>query len=163
MLADDYDRIESYINNLHPQNHPDLYQTIEKIIRCALPLWNITLSSWPPGPKRIPFDTVKYGEVPEEALPANPEQNETQDQFEERRLRVELQLKEDALIFPEPTSEVPGELRITQDLQEQFSNTGLQVIVKLANIHLTAEKPCYEGETWHVEGLLVCPCQGCLS
>ena len=28
----------------------------------------------------------------------------------------------------------------------------LQVIVKLANIHLTPEKPNYEGGSWHVEG-----------
>ena len=30
----------------------------------------------------------------------------------------------------------------------------LQVIVKLANIHLTPDKPSYDGGSWHVEGLL---------
>lgn len=30
----------------------------------------------------------------------------------------------------------------------------LQVIVKLANIHLTPEKPTYDGGSWHVEGQL---------
>ena len=30
----------------------------------------------------------------------------------------------------------------------------LQIIVKLANIHLTPEKPRYEGGSWHVEGQL---------
>ena len=30
----------------------------------------------------------------------------------------------------------------------------LQIIVKLANIHLTPEKPGYEGGSWHVEGQL---------
>uniref|UniRef100_A0A914DJ23 DUF4246 domain-containing protein n=1 Tax=Acrobeloides nanus TaxID=290746 RepID=A0A914DJ23_9BILA len=30
----------------------------------------------------------------------------------------------------------------------------LQVIVKLANIHLTPEKPSYPGGVWHVEGML---------
>ncbi|KAL1405611.1 hypothetical protein Q8F55_009250 [Vanrija albida] len=29
----------------------------------------------------------------------------------------------------------------------------LQVVVKLANIHLTPEKPTYDGGSWHVEGL----------
>ena len=37
-------RITSYINNLHPQRHRDLYSIIEKIITCAIPLWNTTLS-----------------------------------------------------------------------------------------------------------------------
>ena len=31
---------------------------------------------------------------------------------------------------------------------------GLQVVYKLANIHLTPEKPSYSGVTWHVEGTM---------
>jgi hypothetical protein len=41
------------------------------------------------------------------------------------------------------------------DLKKYFGNEGLQIIVKLANIHLTPEKPEYDGGTWHVEGQLV--------
>ena len=41
------------------------------------------------------------------------------------------------------------------DLKREFAGKGLQVIVKLANIHLTPEKPIYGGGTWHVEGQLV--------
>ena len=42
------------------------------------------------------------------------------------------------------------------DLKREFGERGLQIIVKLANIHLTPEKPRYGGGTWHVEGQLVC-------
>lgn len=38
------------------------------------------------------------------------------------------------------------------DLRKEHGK--LQVIVKLANIHLTPEKPSYGGGTWHVEGQL---------
>jgi hypothetical protein len=41
------------------------------------------------------------------------------------------------------------------DLKREFGERGLQIIVKLANIHLTPEKPHYTGGTWHVEGQLV--------
>lgn len=41
------------------------------------------------------------------------------------------------------------------DLIRDYAKRGLQVIVKLANIHLTPEKPEYAGGTWHVEGQLV--------
>jgi hypothetical protein len=41
------------------------------------------------------------------------------------------------------------------DLKREFGETGLQVIVKLANIYLTSDKPRYGGGTWHVEGQLV--------
>ena len=47
----------------------------------------------------------------------------------------------------------------TLDLREVYGKHGrpLQIIVKLANIELTPEKPKYEGGTWHVEGTLVRP------
>jgi hypothetical protein len=41
------------------------------------------------------------------------------------------------------------------DLKRDYTHRGLQVIVKLANIQLTPERPEYEGGTWHVEGQLV--------
>ena len=37
------------------------------------------------------------------------------------------------------------------DLREDFGR--LQIIIKLANIHLTPEKPEYEGGSWHIEGM----------
>ena len=41
--------------------------------------------------------------------------------------------------------------RMDVGLREDFPE-GLQVIFKLANIHLTPEKPTYDGGSWHVEG-----------
>jgi Protein of unknown function (DUF4246) len=43
------------------------------------------------------------------------------------------------------------------DLKRDYARRGLQIIVKLANIELTPEKPKYEGGTWHIEGQLVRP------
>ena len=40
-----------------------------------------------------------------------------------------------------------------RDISRDFPD-GLQVIFKLANIHLTPEKPRYDGSAWHVEGAL---------
>jgi len=40
-------------------------------------------------------------------------------------------------------------------LRDDYADKGLQVIVKLANIQLTPEKPNYDGGTWHVEGQIV--------
>lgn len=39
-------------------------------------------------------------------------------------------------------------------LEEQFHDAGLQVIVKLASIELSPEKPDYQGGNWHVEGMM---------
>jgi hypothetical protein len=39
-------------------------------------------------------------------------------------------------------------------LQDTFRAKGLQVIVKLASIELSPEKPSYTGGSWHLEGML---------
>lgn len=33
-------RFTSYINNLHPTKFPEIYKTIEKLVKTALPLWD---------------------------------------------------------------------------------------------------------------------------
>jgi len=37
------------------------------------------------------------------------------------------------------------------DLEKDFRDRGLQVIVKLASVELTPEKPEYSGGNWHLE------------
>lgn len=44
--------------------------------------------------------------------------------------------------------------RYDVSLQDKFRDSGLQVIVKLASIELTPEKPEYAGGSWHLEGML---------
>ena len=56
---------------------------------------------------------------------------------------------------PEPGPREPR-TRVAKDqdaagFQRAFSGKNLQVIVKLANIHLTPEKPTYDGDSWHIE------------
>ncbi|KPM45199.1 hypothetical protein AK830_g1423 [Neonectria ditissima] len=62
-------------------------------------------------------------------------------------------------VAPEPSTEPQLKIR-AEDVKSGFthgfrSETGphrLQVIVKLANIHLSPDKPTYRGGSWHVEG-----------
>lgn len=62
-------------------------------------------------------------------------------------------------MLPEPGEFDPQKYvePIPFQLKEKFASLGrpLQVIVKLANIELTPEKPDYEGGSWHIEGKLV--------
>ncbi|KAG5635662.1 hypothetical protein H0H81_010498 [Sphagnurus paluster] len=52
----------------------------------------------------------------------------------------------------EPLVESDADVGRVVDLAKEYNDIGVQVIVKLANIHLTPEKPTYEGGAWHVEG-----------
>ncbi|TFK36203.1 hypothetical protein BDQ12DRAFT_725248 [Crucibulum laeve] len=168
-------RITSYINNLHPQAHKPLYSAVEQIIARAIPLWNATLTPLKTpnsSCERIPFSTVDYDPDPENAPETEgPQQRPDEDEDDYWERREEWITSTRRVVMPEPSPFVPpheheatkkyfepetGELKPESgvDLRKEYSDKGLQVIVKLANIQLTPEEPEYEGGSWHVEGQL---------
>lgn len=146
-------RITSYINNLHPQKHSDLYSIVEKVIDKTIPLWNRTL-----GPviehqfnPRIVYSlefATDPDDIPEEDKPQKLP-NETEDEYWQRiwdweeSVRVAQQPEPEGFEDPQPP---------TLDIHTEFAHRGLQIIVKFANIELSPEKPTYNGGAWHVEG-----------
>ncbi|KAG4439283.1 hypothetical protein IFR05_005216 [Cadophora sp. M221] len=153
-------RITSYINNLHPEKHKDLYAIVESVITRAIPLWNMTLTPL----RKIQFTSwrIKYElefnpdpeDVAEEDQPQQ-EEGESEDDFWDRHEEWERATRKAVLPEPEPELFIPKEAQEkVVNLVEDYAHRGLQVIVKLANIELTPESPEYEGGTWHVEGQL---------
>ncbi|KAG6865926.1 hypothetical protein C0991_010427 [Blastosporella zonata] len=184
-LSDDGNsvKIVSYINNLHPEKHKDLYAVIEKIIGHTIPLWNLSLTPLKayrcPSWNRIILDRCCYDPDPEYGPETDgPQQGESEDEDDFYERREQWYRDTRRLVLPEPGPfkrpgfkkgpdsrrednnrpvyelEGKGELKpeYSVDIFRDFASSGLQVIVKLANIHLTVEKPVYEGGTWHVEG-----------
>jgi hypothetical protein len=147
-------RIASYINNLHPKKHQPLYEVIEKILTQTIPLWNTTLTLVQDKHQRIPYYGVDYDEHPE----PEPKQSDGEEWSEEFGERYHEWEKTRPIRRPEPDEFTPHviEPEGQVNLREDFAEKGLQVIVKLANIELTPEKPEYDGGSWHVEGQLVC-------
>lgn len=156
-------QIDSYINNLHPRDHADLYEVIEKIITKAVPFWNIVYQSVGyVGPLatrlRINCSDVSY-ECPdglEEDMPDDSDGYEDEYYAYLERYRI--------YNLPEP-GEFGAPVITADDVEKKFTFLNLkddndnavkkfQVIVKLANIHLTPEKPEYKGGSWHIEGQL---------
>jgi hypothetical protein len=184
LAADSSAKITSYINNLHPAEHKALYGTLERIVAATVPLWEDTLNGfgdrrrfnldrtgdhdyiYPPGLKyRIPGR-----EGPRSLVDPVTEEFEdgTQDDFDDGRewryANEFYQWKRNnrILTYREPREYIPqAELpkhegkssRSPVSLRDSFP-AGLQVIFKLANIHLTPEDPSYAGGSWHVEGSL---------
>jgi hypothetical protein len=105
------------------------------------------------GYERIPFTKVEYeddGSTEPEGL-----EDETDDEYEER---LSAWYESRKIIKPEP-----GEFKVVGEedkpnFVEDFAEGKIQVIVKLANIELTPERPEYEGGSWHIEGQLVRGC-----
>lgn len=152
-------KITSYINNLQPRKYKELYEVLEQVISRAIPMWNATLDSterWRREP-RINLDTVPWLDPEGERKPG---EDETEDEGWE--LDAEWIREHRTLIPPEPK---PYSVRQNWtkplhldtnpvDLRKDFADHGLQIIVKLANIHLTPQKPEYDGGSWHIEGQL---------
>lgn len=169
-------KITSYINNLPPKEHKPLYKAIEAIIARTLPMWDATLASTASDHRRnmkwrIDIDKAEYTES--EGVRPKQEDEDQLDEDEIYELDEEWRRANRILTMPEPGSysdrspyqhPVLGEGRKfhrSEDappekfgLRRLFEKEGLQVIVKLANIHLSPSKPNYEGGTWHVEGQL---------
>ncbi|KAB8207087.1 hypothetical protein BDV34DRAFT_234414 [Aspergillus parasiticus] len=129
--------IVSYINNLHPQQNARLYHVIEKIIAQVIPLWSTTLTCVGYNYWRIPYNGVEH-------------EGSGDDSSEGEQSRPVKTIK-----VPEPGKFSPPMWNSSKfNLHDEFRYTGLQIIVKLANIELTPQKPEYQGGSWHVKGQL---------
>ncbi|GAA5848984.1 hypothetical protein JCM8547_006404 [Rhodosporidiobolus lusitaniae] len=119
--------ISSYINNLHPDDYATFYPVLASIFERFVPLFERVLSELQLAPPhKIPIDW------------------ETANSWYGNQ-KWPLQVPEpDKYVMPEETTKGP-----------LFSLKGrkLQVIVKIALIHLTPDKPDYKGGVWHVEGM----------
>lgn len=134
----------SYINNLHPKQHSDLYPVLAKMFEHSLPLFERVLtflkSSLQPKIDLTHFDIYDESTAPKRFFGEN--QTDFDDQYEEwyeTRPFNPIPIPD----YNEPPAVPPVVLR----------NCRLQVIVKIQEIHLTPDKPTYEGGVWHVEGM----------
>ncbi|KAF9449677.1 hypothetical protein P691DRAFT_812021 [Macrolepiota fuliginosa MF-IS2] len=158
-ISGDTPKIISYINNLHPQKHGDLYDILEGIIQRVIPLWNKTLTplrKFDFG-QRIVMDDVDYGDFEEVQEREGPQRDFDDSDFDEdvfydREWQWISEHKRRFLVRPEPGTFYPPTPQDPIDLKKDYEHRGLQIIIKLANIHLTPEKPEYNGGSWHVEG-----------
>ena len=133
-------RRRGYINNIHPIKHASLCATISHIVQQFVPMFERVLSdAASPAPKRVvDVDVFEwYSHIPEKNY-----DEEGYEEWKENRWPL----------IPEPPSFTPTteEGRIGVNLRGR----SLRIIVKLANIVLTPDKPSYPGGSWHVEGMM---------
>ncbi|KAK0528765.1 hypothetical protein OC835_004551 [Tilletia horrida] len=152
-------RALSYINNLHPdptQPSGQLYDVIENVLAAFVPMFEATLSEAMTGMKgarkefrdghRQPF-WVEYSWDPPnmEDVCSDSDSDEGYGRY---CTDVDAQWRETREWVPIPVLKYQPERIVPITIKGRT----LQVIVKMATIHLTPEKPVYEGGSWHVEG-----------
>ncbi|KAK3901763.1 hypothetical protein C8A05DRAFT_16086 [Staphylotrichum tortipilum] len=192
--ADGTVRFTSYINNLHPKKHPEIYRLVEQLVDRALPAWQRVLSSRPvteegetqcrfglpptvddddqenvweamneeelaaqeaeDGPIQYDVDYLEYLDDDQVEAEMDDDEEGMGDEGPKQARKIKrLKWREirDA-ILPEPEEFKPFAFTVGDALRARFKDTGLQVIVKMASIELTPEKPDFPVGGWHIEG-----------
>jgi len=134
----------SYINNLHPEHHRELYSTLAEMFSQTLPLFEGVLNflKLPRTPK---IDLTYHQMYDESGEPEESEEgtdNEYYNRYDEwyqNRPLIPISTPD----YVEPAAITPVALRECR----------LQVIVKIQEICLTPDNPVYDGGVWHVEGM----------
>ncbi|KAG9123252.1 hypothetical protein FRC07_015187 [Ceratobasidium sp. 392] len=146
-----------YINNLHPITHSGLHKTIERIVAVYVPLFQHVLADlllankeWV-TPARV-NNQYSYNEEYAPRPYSTPIPQNT-----EAEAAMEAAMEAWYAARPIILSGVKGsyEKGSLEKRIQTFKLAGrtVQIITKLANIHLTPENPVYPGGTWHVEGM----------
>ncbi|PVH94503.1 hypothetical protein DM02DRAFT_676153 [Periconia macrospinosa] len=167
-------KFTSYINNLHPNKRSEVYRTIEKLVEAALPAWDQCLAfahgyENKEGAGRL-TPRIPPPENPDDENPENWDPNNAEavkdvpvdwetvgwwHQFDPK-YDDEMEEKWKYLrkpVIPEPEFEDVDYAPLEgKRLVEKHRDSGLQVIVKMASIELTPEKPEFPLGGWHVEG-----------
>jgi hypothetical protein len=169
--------IATYINNLHPVKHRDIYTLIEEAFNCIVPQWNATLTPLKDmlhSRARIEYHKAEYHSVPKEVADQEPQKRprEAQSEFDERMYQWRMEnyraIQPDVGEFlpwavppwmmDKVPEDLPAPIRIERgvDLNRDYKERGLQVITRMLGIDLTPEDPYFETD-WHVEGTMVSP------
>ena len=147
-----------YINNIHPIRHRELYSVIPEVLQYAVPMFERVLSDLlrPLLPMRVASSAGHSSSSEEGTIDCIWEydgyceaESEDEDAFNDD---PEGWYTRQEFSTPDARKEYRGDLEIIGD-QVSLKGRTLQVIVRLANIVLTPERPEYPGGRWHVEGM----------
>ncbi|EGF77130.1 hypothetical protein BATDEDRAFT_3893, partial [Batrachochytrium dendrobatidis JAM81] len=132
---DDSVTINSYINNLNPIWHRDMYKCIAKIFKCFVPMFESLFRTMDPMFKYIDIYNGTKGYKPSS-------------QSDHDDIRPNTQVTRPVYV---PTLPEHFESKYESAKPVSLRGRNLQVIVKLTNIQLTPSKPKYDEGNWHIE------------
>ncbi|MFF6805631.1 DUF4246 family protein [Streptomyces sp. NPDC012616] len=156
-ISDDGDvAFRSYVNNVHPETHRELAAVLPDLFARLRPLFeNVLTDLRHPRPPRIDVDP--YGWY--DSQPEYPDRSSYSDDTSYAEARRAWEEAQDAW-WENRRPVVPDAPAFTalespdESARVDLRGRRLQVIVKLATIHLTPDKPAYPGGSWHVEGMM---------
>lgn len=156
-ISDDGDAtFRSYVNNVHPETHRELASVLPDLFARLRPLLeNVLTDLRHPRPLRIKVDPFGWYD-------SEPEYPNKSSYSDHAAYTDALSAWDDAYenwrenrrpAIPDAPAFTPPELP-DESARVDLRGRRLQVIVKLATIHLTPDKPEYSGGSWHIEGMM---------
>ncbi|MFF5447813.1 DUF4246 domain-containing protein [Streptomyces sp. NPDC012888] len=149
-------RFLSYVNNVHPEEHRELAAVLPDLFARMRPLLeNVLTDLRHPRPPRIEADPHGWYGSP----PPYPQKSAYDDDAAHRAALRDWRhahgewYDNRSLAVPDAPEFTPPEPLAESD-RVDLRGRRLQVIVKLATVHLTPDDPEYAGGSWHVEGML---------
>ncbi|KAJ7352340.1 hypothetical protein DFH08DRAFT_84719 [Mycena albidolilacea] len=151
-----------YINNIFSKHHAALVPAIERVMECAVLLWERVLSALrdEPVPERVASaegvsaeDESGISCIWIDGIPSAENTEEELEQAHDYDAWLRRRTIRGPLALPDAPPKYDNALSRNLSASESLLDSTIQVIVKLANIVLTPEKPDYPGGTWHVEGM----------
>jgi hypothetical protein len=140
----------SYVNNLHPVAHGELASVLPVLFGRMLPLYeNVLTDLRNPRPARIKAGANSWY-VDEPVLAPD---NDDDDALRAWQAAWADWRQNRSPVPPDAPAFTPP-AQLGDSARVDLRGRRLQVIVKLATIHLTPDKPAYPGGTWHVEGMM---------
>ncbi|QRV79803.1 filamentous muscle protein titin-animal, related protein [Ceratobasidium sp. AG-Ba] len=142
----------SYINNVHPDECRELHIALEDLIGTFIPLFERVLTDLIPRHQKKQGRTINTYRYDSEYAPM-PRYDDYGD-LEEHENAYYAWYNRRPIEPPEVANGgyIFGSLE-RREMRYSLAGRTVQVIVKLANIHLTPENSTYAGGTWHVEGM----------
>ncbi|OAJ43936.1 hypothetical protein BDEG_27248 [Batrachochytrium dendrobatidis JEL423] len=128
--------INSYINNLNPIWHRDMYKCIAKIFKCFVPMFESLFRTMDPMFKYIDLRNGTKG-------------YESSSQSDHDDMEPDTRVIRPVYV---PTLPEHFQSKYESAMPVSLRGCNLQVIVKLTNIQLTPSKPKYDEGNWHIEG-----------
>lgn len=130
--------VSSYINSVHPTHHRGLYHVTQDLIETCIPLFDRTLIHLKaPGYRNQRMHLAMIDRDPvivHEPGPFRPPERSGR--------HINRYLDESGRYDP----------AIFVDLKREFWNIGLQMVLEMQDIDLTAANPEFPGEDWHIQG-----------
>ncbi|KAF9871992.1 hypothetical protein CkaCkLH20_10624 [Colletotrichum karsti] len=158
-------KITSYINNLHPKDHADVYPLLEEVVTRTMPLWNVVYATvykdtmpcdmrmdWNSGglefPGTAPYDPLNIKDDLMNGLIDDDEWQRRTNQWladQSFTRRPEPLLKKDKGYGADKCILTPESIADKTVMLGEVG--GIQVVVKMSAVYLTPENPVYDSQS----------------